>query len=639
MINGKRIVAICTSRVYEPSIHGYIIDLNERLKKENCALLVFAINSDIYWEEDRQATEKYIFDLIPYRDLDCCIIMDEKIKSHKIAEKVLARSKAYHIPVIVADGRYDGASCINFDYEAGFEAVVRHIIEFHGIKRPHMVAGQPDNEFSNRRIDIFKKVLAENGLPFEPDMLSYGYFWAEPCRKNMNEILKRKTLPPAFICANDIMAITVTEMLQEAGYKVPQDILVSGFDGYDEIYFTSPKITTASCDILLLAEATAKAVLQSLEGKTVENMLITPQFVANESCGCPMHMEHPQVLLNRFNESFYRNNDDNRVLHQITSDMQTSHSLEEMVSYLESYKTENMLCVVDRNCFDADNNYFLRSDIAELEKDFVVIYDADHPEKYKPGTLSLPPTAEGHTEDVFSLPFRSRMIELLDESYPLIFNALDFMNVPIGYVCYYFRDYAINNYSNTINSTSSVSTGIGGFVNLQYQRTLLDKMDEMYRRDSLTGLYNRIGFHNIFKKLRQKKENLDQPVTVIMSDLDGLKYINDHFGHAEGDNAIATVASALRKACPETALSARFGGDELFSVIIGECDSDQIIHRIDQYLSDYNDHSGLAYDVQTSSGVVTDVLNDRFDISHALKIADDEMYKIKSNKNYLRGTH
>ena len=162
MINGKKLVALCTSRIYDPQIHGYIVKLNERLRAEDYSLLIFAINSDIYWEENRQAAEKYIFKLIPYNYIDAVVIMDEKIKSHKISEYVIEHSNENNVPVIIADGHYDGAYCINFDYEKGFEQVVRHIIEDHKVTRPHMIAGQPDNDFSNNRIKVFKKVLEEN---------------------------------------------------------------------------------------------------------------------------------------------------------------------------------------------------------------------------------------------------------------------------------------------------------------------------------------------------------------------------------------------------------------------------------------------------------------------------------------------
>ena len=631
MINGKKLVALCTSRVYDPQIHGFIVRLNERLKKEGYALLIFAINSDIYWEEDRQATEKYIFDLIPYQYIDAAIIMDEKIKSHKIAKKVISCSSDYSIPVVVADGHYEGASCITYDYEKGFESVVRHIIEDHKVKRPHMMAGHPNNKFSDNRIDVFKKVLKENNIEFDNSMISYGHFWAEPCRLATKTLLDRGDLPDAIICANDIMAITVTEMLIEAGHKVPEDVIISGFDGYDEIYFTSPKITTASCDILTLADYTADVTLKAISTGETYSESITPHFIANESCGCPEHSEHPHILRDWFKESFARNNDDNRVLQLITTSMQMSGSPGELVLPLRSYKTDHLVAVVDRNVFADDGNYFTGSGGREKAKEFVMIYDDDYPEQYNEESLDL----TGHyefTEDVLSPSIQSRILELTESGYPLIFNCLDYMNRPFGFVCYYYRDYYISNYTNTMGVTNAISIGIGGYANIQYQRMLLHQMDEMYRHDALTGLYNRIGFQNDFKKLRKHPKNYKKKVTILMSDLDGLKYINDNFGHAEGDRSIVAVADALFDSVPENSLSTRFGGDEVFSVIFGECDPDKIIKDIDAFLVDYNRKAGLPYDVATSSGYITAVLDDEFDIAQAIKAADEQMYKAKNSK-------
>ena len=92
MVNNKRLVALCTSRIYDPQINGFIKNLNEKLVRENCALLVFAINSDIYWDENLKPAEAYVYDLLPYDDLDCIIIMDEKIKSKTVSEKIISIS-------------------------------------------------------------------------------------------------------------------------------------------------------------------------------------------------------------------------------------------------------------------------------------------------------------------------------------------------------------------------------------------------------------------------------------------------------------------------------------------------------------------------------------------------------------------
>ena len=630
----KKLIALCTSRIYDPQIHGYIERLNERLHKEDYSLLIFAINSDIYWDEDRPAAEKFVFDIIPYDSIEAVVIMDEKIKSHNVTNKIIESARKANVPAIVCDGHYSNASNIQFEYDKGFELICRHIIEEHNIKRPHMMAGQPDNEFSNRRIEVFKKVLQDNNISFADSMISYGYFWSDPCREATEKLLKRDNLPEAIICANDAMAITVSEMMQEAGYKVPEDIIISGFDGYEAIYFASPMISSTSCDIMLLANATADLILKQPRFNELENIYITPKLIPNESCGCHEYASHPDTLRDWFRESFSRHNDDNRVLQMMSSYMSTSQNIGEMLTHLDCYKTEHSLCVVDRNALNGEN-YF--GEEANSKKDFVLIYDADYSEKYKEDTFELPDGDPYSTETILTPSIRDRILELTKSEYPLIFNSLNIMNKSFGFVCYHFPNSYINNYSNTMQITSSISNGIGGYINMEYQRTLLKQMDEMYRHDPLTGLLNRMGFLNEFKRICQKGTYGNSEITIIMSDLDGLKYINDHFGHAEGDNAIEKVAKALFSAVPENSLSTRFGGDEVFSVIFGECNPKEIITNIDTFLKNYNEMSGRPYKVETSCGYITTTLNEDFDITQAVKDADVKMYDAKAKKYAAKG--
>jgi len=632
MINKRKLIALCTSRVYDPLVHNLVVRLNNRLKSEGFSMLIFAINSDIFWEEDRPAAEKYVFDLIPYDDVECIVIMDEKIKSHNVVNRIISKANSHEVPVIVADGQYDNVSCINFDYERGFEDVVRHVIEHHKVKNPHMVAGQPGNDFSEKRIAVFKKVLSENNITFTDDMLSYGYFWANPCHEIAQELMERESLPDAIICANDIMAITICDILLEAGYKVPGDTIITGFDGYDEIYFTSPKITSSSCNVIYMADTIADTILLTSEDQKTHNIIIPPVFIPNESCGCPVYSEHRQALRDLFNESFIRHNDDNRILQQVSSAMQTSNTINELLSNIDCYKTENLLCVIDRECLDSTGNYFTRDFEPDHDRELVLIYDSDNKEQYQSNDFAIPKPSHNHKENVLSEPFRDRILELAEGEYPLIFNALDFMNRPFGFICYYYNHYFITDYSNTVNITNFISIGFGGFINLQYQLTLINKMDEMYRHDPLTTLYNRIGFQNAFRRHCRRSDLFNKKITVIMSDLDGLKFINDNFGHAEGDSAIATAASALDKSTPDSALCVRFGGDELFSVIFGECDPELIIKNIEDYLSQYNDSSGKPYKVLSSCGYISTILDYNFNITQALKEADEKMYIIKKRR-------
>lgn len=71
----------------------------------------------------------------------------------------------------------------------------------------------------------------------------------------------------------------------------------------------------------------------------------------------------------------------------------------------------------------------------------------------------------------------------------------------------------------------------------------------MYRCDGLTHLLNRAALKNLYPELLKKCSGT---MTVILADLDGLKHINDNYGHDDGDYAICAVADALRSCCPQT---------------------------------------------------------------------------------------
>ncbi len=635
----KKIVVLCTSRIYDPQVHEYIEKLNGRLSEEGCALLIFTVNSDLYWDEDNLSSETAVFDIIPYNIADVIVIMDEKIKSHTISNKILDKASSYNKPVIVVDGYYEGYSHINFDYAAGFEQIVRHVFEKREIKRPHIMAGIPDNPFSDERIEVFKKVIAEHGITFDDSMLSYGQFWAIPAREETEKLIQSGNIPDAIICANDIMAINVSDVLQLHGYRVPEDVFVTGFDGYDEVFITEPRITTASCMTPELADATYELIMKKLginitesdsqkqesDGNESDSIIVVPTLVPNESTGCEASSGYNQSMLSLFNNNFYRHQDAVRIMYETTSNMQMSKNPDQMVAYLkdlvvnDEYLFSGVSFVINRNCFNTDFYYFDKISRKITHADFCMEYDEEQ------GSTIIE-----RTQDQMLLRKDSERLEKkMSKGAPLIFNALDYMDIPIGFVCYNYSDCDITKYSRTANITNTISMGIGGYINMFYQKTLADKVDEMYQKDPLTGLLNRIGFRKKFDGIRNDKEHSGKTITVIMADLDGLKYINDNYGHAEGDYAINAVATALLKACPEQSLCVRFGGDEMFSVIIGECDAEGIIKNIETLLSEIDQKSSKEYHISASCGYYTSVLEESYDIKKALRIADKNMYIVK----------
>ncbi|MCR5671190.1 MAG: GGDEF domain-containing protein [Butyrivibrio sp.] len=609
MINGKKIIALCTYRIYDSQEFVFISEFNKLISKLGCYLFIYTLNSEI-GNAGNDYTEAEVFDLIPYDKTDVIVIMDEKIKSREIVQEIIDKAGVASVPVIVVDGEYENVSRVKYDYAGGFEKVVRHVIEEHDVKRPHFMAGKRNNIYSDERIDVFKKVLRENDMPFDDSMLSYGDFWALPCRAAMSELLRRKELPDAIICANDIMAINACDMLQNAGLKVPDDVIVSGFDGIEEAFVASPSVTTAKCDGDELAKVLFEALNEVLAGGRNIEKFILPTFIPNESCGCPKDEQMMVATVDGLNNIFYHHEDDIHVMQGITSKTMIGREVQGSISYLKENLAQFATVIVEKNCFDLENN-FLYDDMERGEK--IVAFDS-----YLESNKSYPYDPE---------ELVPHLNEIMRRGYPIIFNALVYMAKCPGFVCYSFPRIELIDYNQTSNLTNCFAMSFGGYVVFKYQKYLRDKIREMYQNDALTGLYNRLAFISIMEEMMEDKENLGKPLTVIMLDLNGLKQINDGRGHLEGDKAIVAAGSALKKACPDYALCVRNGGDEMLAFIMGDCDTDDISSMIEKSLEESSKE--LGFTVSASFGWDTTVLSEDTDINKIISVADEHMYEMK----------
>ncbi len=100
----------------------------------------------------------------------------------------------------------------------------------------------------------------------------------------------------------------------------------------------------------------------------------------------------------------------------------------------------------------------------------------------------------------------------------------------------------------------------------QKMQKLVEKLEAMYDRDALTGMYNRRGFENRGNPMFEQAKEEGKQIFLAIIDMDGMKQINDNYGHIEGDYALKKVREAIHHACPDAVIQARTGGDE-FEII------------------------------------------------------------------------
>src|SRR5579863_10768301 len=117
--------------------------------------------------------------------------------------------------------------------------------------------------------------------------------------------------------------------------------------------------------------------------------------------------------------------------------------------------------------------------------------------------------------------------------------------------------------------------------NLAKVQTLTDEVYKLAALDQLTGLYNRRSGEQRLAEEISRAVRHDRPLTILLADLDGLKQINDRFGHAAGDLVLKGYSERLRKAIRGSDLAVRLGGDE-FLVLLPECRADEVRHVLNR---------------------------------------------------------
>jgi diguanylate cyclase (GGDEF)-like protein len=158
------------------------------------------------------------------------------------------------------------------------------------------------------------------------------------------------------------------------------------------------------------------------------------------------------------------------------------------------------------------------------------------------------------------------------------------------------------------------------------------KFEKHATTDALTGLSNRHAMEDTFPREINRCLQNEQPVSLIMIDVDGFKSFNDQFGHIAGDRALSAVAHILQKQFRPRDLLVRFGGDE-FSVLlpgVGQTDAIAVADRVRKAVSgdtESSDDSLITVPVKVSMGVAEMQSHGSFE--SLLKAADAALYRAK----------
>jgi LacI family transcriptional regulator/LacI family purine nucleotide synthesis repressor len=272
-----RTFGVVIANINNPFYGEFVLAVENTASEENYALLLG--NTDNRLDEERKIIDSFL-----QKKVDGLIFAGGRRIGEEYDENVLTAAR--QVPVMLANHSLVGNNiyCILTDEAKGARLAVQHLIDT-GRRSIAHIKGYANSYATIIKEDSYLRTLHQNGIEIRPELivqsptddLAGGY---EAC----SYLLEEGATIDALFAANDLMAIGALKRLSEAGYQVPQDIAVIGYDNVDLCNYLSPGLTSVSQNISDLGRESVRSLSKVLNGERVDKVTyLEPELIIRDS--------------------------------------------------------------------------------------------------------------------------------------------------------------------------------------------------------------------------------------------------------------------------------------------------------------------------------------------------------------------
>lgn len=285
----SRSVALVT---YEPAGDPNSLPLwmgvSEVIRKHRINLFCFPANP-LHSPLGFEAQANVLYELVDPQNVDGVIIWGGILGVHLGAEEFSRFCERFRpLPIVNVGMPLPRFPSVLVDSYGGILTLVSHLIEVHGCREIAYIQGPPASPESAERFRGYADALRAHRLTVDSRRIVPGDF-KKPAGVRAVDLLldERKVSFDGLVAANDVMALSAMERLQERGLRVPVDVRVCGFDDIEESAYSAPPLTTARQSFPKLGRRSAELLLALMDGKQVpEEEIVPTDLVLRRSCGC-----------------------------------------------------------------------------------------------------------------------------------------------------------------------------------------------------------------------------------------------------------------------------------------------------------------------------------------------------------------
>ncbi|MBN1699022.1 MAG: EAL domain-containing protein [Spirochaetales bacterium] len=235
-----------------------------------------------------------IYELVGPENVDGIIGISGSLGNHVSPAELLAfYSKFAPLPMTSVGVAIEGVPSIIVDNENGMRDLMKHVIETHGARRIAYIRGTKNNPEAVLRFGIYRETLEAYNIPYEPDLVVPGDFLGHSGAEAAKLLVdKRKVKFDALIGANDSMIICAAEELKRRGMRIPDDVILAGFDDIVKARNMDPPLTTVRQPLARMGELAVERLVEVMRGGDAPPVtLLSTELVIRQSCGCFLQRE------------------------------------------------------------------------------------------------------------------------------------------------------------------------------------------------------------------------------------------------------------------------------------------------------------------------------------------------------------
>lgn len=570
----------------------------------------------------------YEFDLLDYIDLsqfDGIIYDGEGYNVEGMAEKVICALKNATCPIVSISNHVDGFYNLVFDDAYGQRMLIEHFLDFHHFTKIGYMAGYLTHPDAQLRLKVFQESMKAHGLPENGVGVFEGDFWFLKGKEAADYFLSLPERPEAIVCANDYMAIALTAELRMHGIRVPEDIAVCGYDGTIEGREYLPHLTSATRERMDIARASLKLLLDYCSNPKQEfskQIYIQPRPIYSQSCGCAKvdyiaeaeNINHVYDLSRELLHNLYDAESSLLNLNRVEDGQNLSEVFRKNAENFGSYASFFLMMHIDQNGRLSHN-----SEYTYPSGNFEPLIWIDNHGEYQ------------REAEKFS---RSQLVPHSFSETPHIYYIMSVHCAErvFGYSLVEMEEREIfNEYYNMWMLNLAVT--LEQLLKNDRIKKLIGTLEELSIRDSLTGMLNRRGFDECSRDAINEIDT-EQLVCTMVIDMDGLKHINDVYGHHEGDRAIKAAADIITACCESGEIAGRAGGDEfyVFAKDYTEQKQQRFVENLRANIAHFNEVSHKPYQLDMSYGTFLTMTDGTGRLDDFLRISDSRMYEQKQSK-------